>query len=212
MTASAPLPPRSPPPAYPFNLDAPNRDRAIDEVMPIVCTLLFGFAGAFFATAAAADKGETVLGLLVLRNPLTGAVWYSDFRKGYVLFITGVAAISFYVSLISIIYSRMKDPLPAWRHVGYLNSGLTDEHRRDRDILKKFLSERRRYRVVSLNAFNFGILFIPFAGLLFLKQIVLPIALVLYALFFLVAMYRVAQRFDPSQLELEFQAALEGRF
>lgn len=150
--------------------------------MPIICTLLFGFAGAFFAGAAAADRAAlgTLRSMVI---PIVHLATPEMERKGLVLLITGVSCAAFYISFITAIFSKLVDPAPGWEQIAALQNRTSAQQNADSAAYWGFIHRQQRYRAISGAAYNIGLAPLPFSGLIFTKTQFVTWVILIYVAF-----------------------------
>jgi hypothetical protein len=166
-------------PTPPFDRVYPNRDKVVDDVMPTICTFLFGFTGAFFGTAASADRGA--LGKLAqLSLPFTTYATPEMERKGLVLLVTGLCCAGFFISLLTALFSKFTDPEPGWAKISAEGNRSDVQKRIDKAAYDALVARQQWYRLVSAVSYNIAIALLPLSGILFLKNAFVGWVLLLY--------------------------------
>lgn len=164
-------------PTAPLNKAFPNWEKVIGEDIPLLCTLLFGFAGAYFCSIAVAehlpDYLETNLYLVKIPTIHT---------KGLILWLTGLASAAFFASVMSAVYSGMLDPEPYVPALNSMSNRSKEQEDADTAALARFRQKRDFLQHISITAFNFGSFLLPISALAQLPKIGFFIALCLYLL------------------------------
>jgi hypothetical protein len=92
----------------PFGEDFPNLERGLSENIPVLCGLLVGFAGLLFVTVATLSDIDKSLHIVDYRPlVLLGPTLVNIAGKVFLLWLSGVACLFFYLAVVSIIYARM---------------------------------------------------------------------------------------------------------
>ncbi|HXZ01932.1 MAG TPA: hypothetical protein VEI03_18200 [Stellaceae bacterium] len=150
-------------PSYPLNRRFPNRSKALEEGIPILCSILFGFAGAYFAAISVIrpdELGERKFECVFVIGSIIGSGW--DFQvKNAVMVLSAICCACFYISVIGAIYAKMVNTDEIASKLG---AGRSDEQKAvDNDIITRRIGQREKYFFVSLAAFNTGIFVLPFS-------------------------------------------------
>jgi len=155
-------------PSPPLDHRFPNWGNALEEGIPLLCSILFGFAGAYFATVSAVSShefGRRSFGNLLTFGFIAGNRLDFDVR-GAVMILSGIACTCFYVSAIAAIYARMVNTeainLPSHR--------TDDQVLADDTVVRRRVRQRSRYLTTSLMAFNIGVFVLPFSAFVFLPD------------------------------------------
>lgn len=172
-------------PTPPWNRKYPNWDRVIDDVIPLICTLLFGFSGTFFVSIAVADKAQ------VNEFSQTNLGWFvipEIEAKDAILILSGISSIAFFASVLSAIYSKLSDA-DSSRPTIEAQLRSPAQVAVDRVALSDFHARQAKLRALSIKAFNSGVFVLPICGLMLLPKLAFVVALILY-LVFAFALYR----------------------
>jgi hypothetical protein len=157
-----------PQPTAPLHLRFPNREDALEEAMPVLCSILFGFSGAYFAAVAVADKlgDRTFADLPWIGKYLGGRLDFSI--KPSVLLLSGICCVCFYLSTLGAIYAKMVN---VEKIASSLPTGRTaDQQVSDNTRIRDHRERRRRCLLLSLVAFNVGVFLLPMSVLVFLPS------------------------------------------
>ena len=165
-----------PQPTAPLHLRFPNREDALEEAIPVLCSILFGFSGAYFAAVAVADKlGDQKFGDLPWIGKYIGS--HLDFSvKPSVMLLSGICCVCFYLSTLGAIYAKMVN---VEKIAANLPSGRPADQRVSDDTrIWDHRKRRRRCLLLSLVAFNIGVFFLPVSALVFLPNTMLVLGVV----------------------------------
>jgi cell division protein FtsW (lipid II flippase) len=170
----------------PLNREFPNKDSAVEDGMPVLCSIFFGFCGVYFAAVCIVKECD--LGTRTFsKAPLLGPFFREtlDFHVKYVIMTLAVLCCAcFYLCIMAALYAKMyntggiKEP-----------PGLSQEQMEDNRIAKA-RAERKRKNCINLSiiGFNLGIFFLPLSLFVFLPDLAMSVTVVLYlisvALFF----------------------------
>jgi hypothetical protein len=167
----------------PLRYNYPNWGNTIDENLPLVCTLLFGFSGTFFTSIALSDPSAT-------KNfQLSLAFLDVNFAvKQAIMLLTGASSLLFVVSVIVVVRSRMFDVSETRKELEKIDRD--DETKKvDNVAIHEFMCSQDRLRRISVITFNSGLYIIPFSGMLFLPEVMFCISSLLYILILITLKY-----------------------
>jgi hypothetical protein len=162
----------------PLDRKFPNKDNAVEEGMPLLCSILFGFSGLYFAAVCVtkdADLTSRSFSSLPFLGTALGHVL--DFRVQYaIMTLSALCCVCFYLCVMGALYAKMYDTShfvePA---------GLDDDVRRsNKTAINRAAKQRRRCISVSLLCFNAGIFLLPLSLLVYLPDIAMSITISLY--------------------------------
>ena len=158
----------------PFNRRFPNWEAVTEEGLPLLCTLLFGFLGAFFgAVAAAPDDAGALQGLLRVFC-LTVKI------KTLILVLSGVCGISFFASALLALYAKM---------FSIRDAPANDD---EKWVAELFQTTRTKLLSYSAGVFNAGVILTPVAGLLLMPATAFWVILSVYLLIVGIVIWRLA--------------------
>jgi len=146
----------------------------IEDGLPLLCTLLFGFLGAFFgAVAAAPDEARALKGSLSVCC-LTVEI------KTLILVLSGVSGISFFASALLALYAKL--------------FSVKDAPANDDEtwVAEQFQTIRTKFLSYSACAFNAGVILTPVTGFLLIPATAFWVILSIYMLTVVIVIWRLA--------------------
>lgn len=164
-------------PTPPLDKYFPNKESAIEEGMPLLCSILFGFSGLYFAAVCIvkdSDLGERTFANLLVVGPYIASSLDFSLRSA-IMFLSAICCASFYGSVVSALYAKMVNV-----HAVASAAKSPEQQAADELILSHLRKRRSVYILISLITFNFGIFVLPLSLLVFLPNKVMATAIVLY--------------------------------
>jgi hypothetical protein len=177
----------------PLGNDFIDLSNVLEENLPVLCTLLFGFEGLLFVTVATLDKMNVdikniTFQYLIFWSALSS---HSIEPRTFIMIFSGLSCSFLYLSVISVIYSRLS------RYDSIISADVLTNYRQN-NLYNKRLEEfdRRRSRLTNLSMlfFNLGITLLPISVLGFLygwfRPWLFSVLVYLFVVVFLYSLYR----------------------
>ncbi|MBV9480057.1 MAG: hypothetical protein JO249_04790 [Acidobacteria bacterium] len=152
---------------YFLRTDSPNYIEALEEIIPLLCTILFGFEGLLFVGVALSDQSFGVTTFHEI------PFWQKNVNvKTLLLAISGACCVLLYISVMAILYCRMK----RYKHLISdvdLAILLDDPQHGDQvhDQIDTLERARLIYSNISIITFNAAVIvLLPISGFIFIKN------------------------------------------
>jgi hypothetical protein len=134
-----------------------------EESFPLLCSILFGFLGAFFGAVAAAPKDAV---LLVQNFDL----YFLTFKaRDAILITSGCGGIAFFMSALLAMYAKM------------FSVTTIPSNEEEKTVAQEFMEIRAKFLLFSAISFNIGVVIAPTSGFFLISAPAIFVVLFVYA-------------------------------
>jgi len=162
----------------PLNRKFPNKESAVEDGMPLLCSIFFGFSGLYFAAVCIVKEDD--LGIRSFSKiPFFGDVLGDalDFHVKYAIMALAVVCCAcFYLCVMGALYAKMYNT--DW----FSEPTGIDQAKKDANKIAIDRARKKRDFFINLSiiGFNFGVFLLPLSLFVFLPDLAMSVTVILY--------------------------------